>query len=81
MSDIKNWIDLNCLKMNCSKTEFIMIGGRQQVAKTNTKEVKINGEMIQSSDCVKYLGVYDDKTLSLKTHVREKCKTAMYNLL
>ena len=29
LRNVKAWIDENRLKMNCSKTEFIIIGGRQ----------------------------------------------------
>ena len=32
------------------------------------------------TNCIKYLGVWLDETLSLKHHITQKCKTAMWNL-
>lgn len=78
--DIKSWMDRNRLKMNSSKTEFIMIGSKQQLSKCVTAELNVNGDMVQQSNVVKYLGVYIDQTLSLKQHIISKCKTAMWQL-
>ena len=44
--DIKMWMDRNRLKMNCNKTEFILIGGRQQLAKCGSNCINVNGENI-----------------------------------
>ena len=81
MDDVKEWMDLNRLKMNCSKTEFILMGSRQQLKKLETDSINICGNTISSSPQVKYLGTHLDQTLSLKSHITKKCKTAMFNLL
>ena len=40
----------------------------------------MTGEVVDRTNCIKYLGVWLDETLSLKHHITQKCKTAMWNL-
>ena len=40
----------------------------------------MTGEIIDKTDCIKYLGVWLDAMLSLKDHITQKCRTAMWNL-
>ena len=40
----------------------------------------MTGEEVDKTDCIKYLGVWLDATLSLKHHITQKCRTAMWNL-
>ena len=79
-SEIKTWMDHNRLKMNDSKTEFILFGSRKQLAKCITTELEINGNSIPRSECICYLGEWMDKHLSFKTHIQIKCKSATFNL-
>ena len=80
LSSVKDWMDENWLKMNSSKTEVIIFGSRQQLSKTITNSMCINGKNIEISDCIKYLGVWTDQHLTFKHHIKIKCKTAMWNL-
>ena len=80
LSSVKDWIDKNWLKMNNSKTEIIIFGSRQQLLKTTTNSMCINGDKIKINDCIKYLGVWADQHLTSKHHIKIKCKTAMWNL-
>ena len=78
---IKSWMDGNRLKMNNGKTEFIMFRSRYQLNKCITHQININGVWVQRADVIRYLGAWMDKHLSLKHHVKLKCKVAMYNLI
>ena len=62
------------------KTEFILMGSRQQLCKSETTEVNINGEVIHRSRCIKYLGAYLDERLSLKDMINRKCRIAIANV-
>ena len=73
-------MDYNRLKMNREKTEFIIYGSRQQLKKCVTNNINVTGEEVEKTDCIKYLGVWLDATLSLKHHITQKCRTAMWNL-
>ena len=78
---IKDWMDINWLKMNDGKTEFILYGSRQQLLKCETTSINVNGNSIKRAEWTKCLGVSLDKNLNMKKHVAGKCKTAMFNLL
>ena len=78
---IKKWMDQMGLKMNDDKTEFIIFGSKRQLPKTITKHVTFNSSEIKRSDCIKYLGAHLDENLSLRKHIVNKCRTAMFNLL
>ena len=80
ITDIKEWMDANRLKMNSDKTEFILIGSKQQLQKKSTSEIVIYGQTIERSKKIKYLGADLDQQLSLKEMITRKCKTAMGNV-
>ena len=80
MTDIKDWMDSNRLKMNTTKTEFIMFGLKKQLQKCTTETLKVNDDMVPVSNTIKYLGAWLDQHLSFRTHIKKKCQTAMMNL-
>ena len=80
MDNIKDWMDLNRLKMNSAKTEFILFGQTKQLQKTDTHAIEVVDDTIERSDSVKYLGVYLDKTLSMDKHISHICRICMLNL-
>ena len=79
-SEVKVWMDYNRLRMNGEKTEFLIFGSRQQLKKCVTNNINVTGEVVDKTDCIKYLGVWLDATLLLKHHITQKCRTAMWNL-
>ena len=78
-ADVKVWMDQNCLKMNKSKTEFIMCAFRLMLQKYDTTKINVNGSNIQCSDIIKYLGAWLDQHLQLVHHITLKCRTTMIN--
>ena len=78
--NIKSWMDANRLKMNGSKTEFIMFGHRKQLQKCITSSINIDGDSVNRLHIVKYLGALLDEELTLKQHIQHKCKSAMYGI-
>ena len=74
MLGVKDWMDSVHLKINESKMEFIL-------GKYNISQIDINGEQIERSDKMRYVEAHLDSTLSMKDHVKTKCKAAMINLL
>ena len=73
-------MDSNRLKINTTKTEFIMFGSKKQLQKCTTKALKVNEDMIPKSDIIKYLDAWLDQHLSFKIHIKKKCQIAMMNL-
>ena len=77
---VKDWMDSNRLKMNASKTEYIYFGSSHQLTKCENKSLDVNGELVERTDAIKYLGAYMDEQLNMQKHITEKCRRAMYGL-
>ncbi len=83
LADVKAWMLQYELKMNDSKTEFLIIGSRQQLAKIQVNSITVGGTVISAVDSVRDLGAYLDKQMSMEAHIDAKCKAAfkqLYNL-
>jgi len=78
---INDWMNNNKLKMNSSKTEFIMFGSRQMLAKCSTDVINIAGDDIKRERVIRYLGAFLDEYLTFKDHIKRKCRVAMMNFL
>ena len=66
---INMWMDKNRLKMNQSKTEFIIFGSCQQVNKCVSDSLDVNGVRVPRSDQINYLGASLDSLVNLKNHI------------
>ncbi len=78
--DVKQWMVHNKLKMNDSKTEFIIIGSQQQLNKIKFDSIKVGDTVVKAVDSVKDLGAYLDSTLSMGSHISAKCAAASRQL-
>ena len=79
-SKVKTWMDANKLKMNDDKTELILFGSRQQLNKTETVKLDVNGIDILRSKNIKLLGADLDENLSFSIMINRKCRVAFGNL-
>ena len=80
LSDIKSWARLNSLMLNDGKTEFIVIGTRQQLAKTYLSSLHAGEAQIPTSSTVRNLGAWFDATFSIASHVTKTCGASFYHL-
>ena len=80
-SSLKSWMNLNRLRMNNAKTEFILYGSQPQLDKCITDEILIVDLIIKRSETVRQLGVFLDKNLNFKHHITTKCNNAMKSIL
>ena len=72
---IKAW-----LKFNDVKTEFLIIGTGQQLAKVNINKITIGGTNIAPILTTQNLGVWFDNHLNHKMTINKSCKAAYYHL-
>ena len=77
----KEWMDMNQLKINMSKTEFIRFGDQRQLDKCITISLSCGSETIDQVDCVKNLGVLMDRMLLYSKHINKKYAIAYQNLM
>ena len=81
MLKVKSRMNAVHLKLHELKTEFIYFRTQQLLQKCNAENIKVINETITKSNNVKYLGGTLDSSLQLETHITNKCKTAMVNLI
>ena len=56
LNNIKDWINMNHLKMNDFKTEFVVFGTRFLLDKSSVTFMCIGQSEIQESSCIRFLG-------------------------
>ena len=78
---IRQFMLTHQLKINDNKTEFIVLGTRQQLAKINQNEttIRVGNSNISPSSSVLNLGFVFDKTMSLKSQVNNVCKKSYFS--
>ena len=80
ISSIKQWMLFNKLKLNDEKTEVLCSGSQRVLSSVSEKSLKVGGNEIMFSDCVKNLGVYLDSSLTMHQHISYMCKNAYFQL-
>ena len=80
MSAIRDWMKSMHLKMNPTKTEFIIFGTARALSKCNNPSITIGDAVITPSKHVRNLGAYFDENMSMKHHVSIQCKRAYSQL-
>ena len=81
LTDISLWMKSSKLKLNSNKTEFIIIGTKQQRNKlSNHFPVKLLDNDISRSDSVRNLGVIFDSDFSFHKHISNICKSCFYHI-
>ena len=68
LKNIYLWLNINCLSLNVSKTNFIIFHPYNKPLKQHIT-VKINNKSIIEKDHIKYLGVIIDSHLNWKQHI------------
>ena len=81
LANIEKWMQSNHLKMNNSKTEFIVFNSKHLDQYITLRSIDVNGENVQVSEVIRYLGAWLDKHLTMRQHIREKCKAAVINTI
>ena len=80
INDIRKWMLADRLKINDDKTEFLVIGTRQQLAKVNIASINVGTAEVSSSSEVKNFGCWLDNQLKLDSHINRLCKSAFFHL-
>ena len=80
ISDIRLWKANNMLKLNDEKTEFIIFGTRQQLAKISDISIKVGSMKIQPVEEVRNLGYFMDGLLKNSVHINKLSAAMFHNL-
>ncbi len=80
IDDIKDWMLSDKLKVNDGKTEFLIIGTRQQLAKVNFNSLRIGDNSINSIDKAKNLGFWFDSQMKMVTNISKCSSVEFFNI-
>ena len=76
----RNWLIEGRVLLNDDKTEFLVIGTRQQLNKLNPSVLHAGDHTIDPSVNVRNLGTILDNSISMNSHINQVCKTAFYHI-
>ena len=80
ISDIRNWMIINKLKLNDSKTEFFVIASPHSLRNLPNLKLKVGDKFINPSDTIKNIGVLFDSEMSMSDRVSQICSTVTFHL-
>ena len=69
MASVHNWFKDNSLKMNASKTDFILLGTKKSLQTNADFTFTFSDNIFQSSKTIKLLGVTVDQSLTWDQHI------------
>ena len=72
-------MDCNRLKMNSTKTDFILFGNKKTTSICETKSINVAGETVHKTSKI-ILEIQLDESLSMKSYIANKCRVAMLNI-
>ena len=78
--DLRRWMINDKLMINDDKTEFVLIGTKQQLEKVHVDKLSVGDSEITASNVVRNLGSWFDSNLSMASHVNKICKSSFYHL-
>ena len=83
IEDIRHWMVSDRLLLNDEKTEFLLIGTRQQLSKVEPLRIPLRVEAmdIEPVNCVRNLGAWFDSILSMETHINKVWSSWIYTRL
>jgi len=71
---------VNFLKLNDDKTEHVLIGHLNRLAKIHGFELSVGIKQVKPSPCAQNLGVYCDSALSSKLFVQKTAAAATFHI-
>ena len=80
IADIREWMLRDRLRLNDGKTEFIIIGTRQQLAKVTIAIFQVGESVTSPASEVNDFGCWFDRHLKMDTHINNICKAPFFHL-
>ena len=80
ISDIRRWMQESYLKLNDNKTQFLLLGSRQQLAKFEVLHVHIGTTSVSPVEKSRNLGVIFDSNMTMESQVSNCVKLAYHSL-
>ena len=80
IKELRVWMARNRLMLNEDKTDFLLIGTRQQLLKVNFTRIAVGSEVIECKSSVRNLSSWFDSQLNMSVHISKLFAAAFYHL-
>ena len=80
IADLSNWMNVNKLKLNPAKTEFLISGTSQGLNKLPPVELKLENSTIKPTTSVRNLGIILDAHMSMTQHINSLISSLNFHL-
>ena len=80
ISNIRMWVLMDKLKLNDDKTEFMLIGTKQQLSKVNIDSLTVGSIDVAPVSEARNLGTWFDSNLNLQEQIHKTCKSGFFHL-
>ena len=80
ISDIRDWMTINKLKLNDEKTEFFIASSLYNCKLVHDITITIGESSIKPSDTLRNLGAFFDTNMSMSAHITNVCKSVNFHL-
>ena len=80
LADVRSWMQVSFLKLNESKTEFVICSTRQELSKVGMINIKVCDDVIPNVPSIRNLGLHFDEELKHSSHVN-KLTSVPFNMI
>ncbi|XP_061765110.1 uncharacterized protein LOC133558054 [Nerophis ophidion] len=80
LTEIKSWMHSNFLKLNCIKSDMLMIGPKSLTKTAHNFQLSVENSTLSPSTYIRNLGVILDNNLPFENHVNHITRTAFFHL-
>ena len=80
VSEIRQWLSCNTLKLNDDKTEVLLISTPFFCNKFPAMNIKVGDTSVKASHYVRNLGVLVDQKIDMSDHIKSVCRTSFMQL-
>ena len=77
---LRTWMWMDKLKLDDDKTEFMIIGSRQQLEKVSVAELSVGDISVAPASTARNLGVLFDRNLKFDAQITKTCRAGYYYL-
>ena len=77
---VRAWLIVDKLKLNKDKSEFMLVGTRQQLSKVRTDSLMVGDTQVKSVSEARNLSVWFDSNLKFRSHINKTCQSAFFSL-
>ena len=82
IEEVRLWMEANMLKLNDSKTEYMLLGSKNALKKVSedAKSIKVGDAVVEAADSARNIGAIMDSNLNMVDHINKVTSSCYYHL-